>query len=130
MKSLDTRHLKGKIAMNPHQFQELMEKRKVRNAVFVACNYSKPSKRPGSEAENTFVLFFDFVDSASEAEFSQGYLINTRNDHVKTFKTPQALMSGARNLGIKKYVVDATDWTASHYNLYKMQVKARGGSAK
>ena len=46
-----------------------------------------------------------------------------RDGTPRLFQTPQAIVSNARKLGIKRFTVDTTDWNHDFYNVYDAQVR-------
>lgn len=69
---------------------------------------------------NGFVLIVSFLDG----EKSKQGLMYKQDDTPRLFTTPEALMSNARKLGIRKYSVDASLWEAQHYRTYDAQVQS------
>lgn len=46
-----------------------------------------------------------------------------RDGTPRLFQTPQAIVSNAKKLGIKRFTVDMTNWNHDFYNVYDAQVR-------
>ena len=142
MNTITLHDLKDKKAHDLHELEQLVEGGRLVGATFLACDFSSTvddfdlSKKKTKANDNVFILLFDYQDESSgESEedipVNRGYLSQVNTNLPKTFKTPQAVMSNAHKLDLKKYLIDATHWTASHFNIYKKQAEiARGRTDK
>lgn len=62
------------------------------------------------------------VVSYGTVEPKKGILFKQDNK-PRVFTTPEAIMNNAQKLGIDLYQIDATDWEANYYRVYKVQAK-------
>jgi hypothetical protein len=135
MNAITLHDLKDKKALHLHEVESLVAEGRLRGATFYACDFTTTvddaslAGRKKLNQENVFILLFEFNDGVDRASY-EGYLSQINNILPRTFKTPQAVMSNAHKLDLKTYVVDATFWTASHFDLYKKQAEMVRGKAK
>jgi hypothetical protein len=134
MNVITLQDLKDKKAHDLHELERVIQRGRLVGATFFACDFSSTLddfdllKKRAKAIDNVFILLFDYQDEPDEGgQVNQGYLSQVNTALPKTFKTPQAVMSNAHKLDLKKYLIDATHWTASHFNIYQKQVEiARG----
>ena len=138
MNRITLHDLKDKEALDLHELEKLIKNSGLRSATFLACNFSSVvddfdlSKKKSKANDNIFILLFDYPvdETEDDGPVKQGYLSQVNTRLPKTFKTPQAVMSNAHKLDLKKYFIDATYWTASHFNIYKKQAEIARGKAE
>ncbi len=46
-----------------------------------------------------------------------------QDNKPRVFATPETIMNNAQKLGINEYRIDATNWEANYYKVYKAQAK-------
>lgn len=138
MNTITLHDLKDKKALDLHELEKLIENGGLKSATFLACDFSSMvddfdlAKKKSKTNDNVFILLFDYQvdETVDDSPVKQGYLSQVNTRLPKTFKTPQAVMSNAHKLDLKKYFIDATYWTASHFNLYKKQAEIARGKAE
>jgi hypothetical protein len=132
MESLSIQSLQDRMPVNMHELERAIKERRLSRPRFYACFFDvasegvRSSRKTAKPPENVFLLFFDILpDSSGGNDSSPGpaYLSQVHTELPKKFKTPHALMGAAHRLGLTEYTVDATHWTASHYDLYKKQAE-------
>lgn len=136
MNTITLHDLKDKNALDLHELEQLVDSGRLIGATFYACDFSSTVddfdllKKKTKATDNVFILLFDYRREPDDGGgVNQGYLSQVNTKLPKTFKTPQAVMSNAHKLDLKVYLIDATHWTASHFNIYKKQVEIARGKA-